>query len=115
MYYKIEGTGHPLVYVPAAFGYAGLHAFPALVAGHSVITVDLQGNGRTADIPDRPISIEQYATDVVGLLKYLEISKAEFFGESYGGDTGATIAVRYPELVKRVAVYGASFGLLRAP
>ena len=110
MYYEIEGTGDPLVFIPPAFGFAGLHSFLALVQNHSVITVDLQGNGRTADIPDRPISIEQYAKDVVGMLKYLKIPKADFFGESYGANTAVMIAVRYPELVGRVATYGATFG-----
>src|SRR5262245_60745782 len=110
MYYEIEGTGDPLVYIPPVFGFAGLHSFPALVQNHSVVTVDLQGNGRTADIPDRPISIEQYAKDVVDLLKYLKIPKADFFGESYGANTAVMIAVRYPELVGRVATYGATFG-----
>ncbi len=110
MHYEIEGTGDPLVFIPPAFGFAGLKSFPALLQNHSVITVDLQGNGRTADIPDRPISIEQYAKDVVGLLKYLGIAKADFFGESYGGNTAALIAVRYPEVVRRVATYSATFG-----
>jgi pimeloyl-ACP methyl ester carboxylesterase len=109
MYYEIEGTGDPLVFIPPAFGFAGRESFPALVQNHSVITVDLQGNGRTADIPDRPISIEQYARDVVELLKYLKISKADFLGESYGGDTAAVIAVRNPELVGRVVTYSATF------
>ena len=109
MYYEIEGTGDPLVYIPPAFGFAGLKSFPALVQGHSVITVDLQGNGRTADIPQRPISIEQYAKDVVDLLKHLGISKAHFLGESYGGNTAALIAIRYPELVRRVVTYSATF------
>jgi pimeloyl-ACP methyl ester carboxylesterase len=109
MYYEIEGTGDPLVFIPPAFGFAGTHSFPDLVQNHAVITVDLQGNGRTADIPDRPISIEQYARDVVGLLKYLNISKADFLGESYGGNTAAMIAVRYPELVGRVVTYSATF------
>jgi pimeloyl-ACP methyl ester carboxylesterase len=110
MYYEIEGTGSPLVFIPPAFGFAGLHSFPELIQSHRVITVDLQGNGRTKDIPERPISIEQYANDVVGLLKYLGIAKADFFGESYGGCTAALIAVRYPDLVGRVATYGATFG-----
>src|SRR6202007_1646123 len=109
MYYEIEGTGDPLVFIPPAFGFAGLHSFPALAQSHSVITVDLQGNGRTSDIPERPISIEQYAKDVVGLLKYLNISKADFLGESYGGNTAAMIAVCYPELVGRVVTYSAPF------
>jgi len=110
MYYEIEGAGNPLVHIPPAFGFAGLKSFPALVQRHSVITVDLQGNGHTADIPERPISIEQYAKDVVGLLKYLGITKADFFGESYGGNTAALIAIRYPEVVGRVVTYSATFG-----
>jgi pimeloyl-ACP methyl ester carboxylesterase len=110
MYYEIEGTGDPLVFIPPAFGYAGLHSFPALIQNHSVVTIDLQGNGRTADLPDRPVSIEQYAQDVIGLLKYLGIAKADLFGESYGGNTAIMIAVRYPEAVGRVATYGATFG-----
>ena len=80
-----------------------------MIQNHLVITIDLQGNGRTADIPDRPISIEQYARDVIELLKYLKIAKADFLGESYGGDTAAIIAVHNPELVRRVATYSATF------
>jgi len=110
MYYEIEGTGDPLVYIPPAFGYAGLKSFPALVQSHSVITVDLQGHGHTTDIPDRPLSIQQYANDVVALLKHLGISKADLFGESYGAATATMIAVRNPELVRRVATYAATFG-----
>jgi pimeloyl-ACP methyl ester carboxylesterase len=110
MYYEIEGTGDPLVYIPPAFGYAGVKSFPALVQGHSVITVDLQGHGHTADIPERPITFEQHAKDVVGLVKYLGISKADFFGESFGGVVGTMIAVHYPEIVGRVATYAATFG-----
>jgi len=109
MYYEIEGTGNPLVFIPPAFGFAGRESFPELIQNHSVITVDLQGNGRTADIPERPISIEQYAKDAVGLLKYLGISKADFVGESYGGNTAAMIAIHHPELVRRVVTYSATF------
>jgi pimeloyl-ACP methyl ester carboxylesterase len=95
MYYEMEGTGDPLVFIPPAFGFAGLESFPALVESHTVLTVDLQGNGRTVDIPERPLSIEQYAEDVV---------------ESFGGNTAVMIAVRYPEIVGRVATFGATYG-----
>lgn len=110
MFYEIGGTGDPLVYIPPAFGFAGLKSFPMLAQSHSIITVDLQGHGRTADIPERPLSIEQYARDVVGLLNYLGISKADFFGESYGAVTAVMIAINHPELVGRVAACGATFG-----
>jgi pimeloyl-ACP methyl ester carboxylesterase len=109
MHYEIEGDGDPLVFIPPAFGFAGLKSFPALAESHAIITMDLQGHGRTPDIPDRPISIEQYAEDVVALLKHLDVPKADFLGESYGGNTAAMIAVRHPELVRRVATYAATF------
>jgi pimeloyl-ACP methyl ester carboxylesterase len=110
MYYEIEGTGDPLVYIPPVLGVAGVNSVPELAKRHLVITVDLQGHGRTADIPERPITLKQNAKDVVGLLKYLGISKADFFGESYGGATAILIAVHSPEPVGRVATYGATFG-----
>jgi pimeloyl-ACP methyl ester carboxylesterase len=110
MYYEMEGTDDPLVCIPPAFGYAGLNRYPALIESHTVITVDLQGHGRTADIPERPLSIERYAEDVARLLKYLGIAKADFFGESYGGNAALMIAARYPELVGRAATYAATFG-----
>ena len=110
MYYEIEGSGDPLVCIPPAFGCAGMKSFPALTENHSVITMDLQGHGRTADIPERPMSLEQNAEDVVGLLRHLGISKADFFGESYGGATAVMIAIKRADLVGRVATYGATFG-----
>jgi len=110
MYYEIEGEGDPLVYVPPAFGCVGTKSFPALTDSHSVIAMDLQGHGRTADIPERPITLQQNASDVVGLLRHLGIRKADFLGESYGGATALMIALQYPDLVCRVATYGATFG-----
>jgi hypothetical protein len=69
MYYEIEGTGEPLVVIHPALQFAGLNSFPSLLDTHSVIPPDLQGHGRTADIPERPLSIEQYAKDVAGIPK----------------------------------------------
>jgi pimeloyl-ACP methyl ester carboxylesterase len=109
MYYELEGTGDPLVFIPPAFGFAGLKSFPALAKRRAIITMDLQGHGRTRDIPERPLSIEQYAEDVVALLKHLDVARADFLGESYGGNTAAMIAVRHPEVVRRVATYSATF------
>ncbi len=110
MYYEIEGTGDPLVYIPAAFGVAGVESFPALVQIRSVITADLQGHGRTADIPERPVTLQQHAEDVIGLLGHLGITKADFLGESYGGAVATIIALRHPGVAGRIATYGATFG-----
>lgn len=82
MYYEIEGSGDPPVYIPPALGCTGMCSFPDLMENHSIITVDLQGHGRSTDILERSLSIEQYAGDVVCLLKRLGIAQADFFGDS---------------------------------
>ena len=43
------------------------------------------------------------------MLEHLGIVKSDFLGESYGGNTVAMIAVRRPELVRRVVTYAATF------
>lgn len=110
MYYEIEGNGTPLVCIPPVFGSAGQKSFPALAARFSVLTVDLQGHGRTADIPERPLTLEQCARDVCALLDHLGIARASFFGESYGSAIAALIALHHPARVDRVATYGGTFG-----
>jgi pimeloyl-ACP methyl ester carboxylesterase len=75
-----------------------------------VLHVDPQGYGRTADIPDRPMTLQQHAHDVVALLDHLEIPQAHCLGESYGGAIALLVALHYPNRVGRVATYGATFG-----
>src|ERR1700756_2945639 len=81
MYYEIEGTGEPLVYIPPAFGYAGVNEFPTLRRNRQVITMDLQGHGRTADIPERPITFDQHAQGVIGLLEVFSLQCPGFSKE----------------------------------
>jgi pimeloyl-ACP methyl ester carboxylesterase len=105
MYYEIHGTvtARPLVTIHPCLGLANV--FPSLTRNRQLIAVELQGHGRSADI-ERPITFEQHADDVAALLKHLGIGQADFFGESFGGTVAISIAVRHPELVRRVAIYG---------
>ena len=105
MYYEIYGTGRPLVLLHGAFMSATV--YPALAESRQVIAVDLQGHGRTADI-DRPFTFEQMADDVAALLKQLKIEQTDIFGYSLGGKVGLALAIRHPELVRRLAIYGAT-------
>jgi pimeloyl-ACP methyl ester carboxylesterase len=110
MYYEIEGDGEPIAFIQRHLAVAGVNTLPALARTHRVITLDVQGHGRTADLPARPMSLHQNAKDVIGLLQHLGISKADLLGESYGGATALLIALHRPDLVRRVATYGATFG-----
>lgn len=106
MYYEIHGAGRPLVTLHGAFMSAAV--YPALAEDNQVIAVDLQGHGRTADI-DRPFSFEQMADDVAALLKQLKIEQTDVFGYSLGGKVSLALAVRHPELVRRLAIFGATY------
>lgn len=110
IYFQIEGEGEPVVFIRRHLAVTGASAMAALAPRRRVITFDLQGHGRTADVADRPMSLEQNARDVIGLLRHLGVPKADFVGESYGGATAILVALRQPELVRRVATYGATFG-----
>lgn len=106
MYYEIHGTGRPLVLLHGSFMSAIF--YPALAEGRQVMTVDLQGHGRTADI-DRPFTFEQMADDVAALLKQLKIEQADIFGYSMGGTVGLALTIRHPELVRRLAIFGSPY------
>ena len=110
LYYEIEGDGDPLVFIPPHLGVAGINGIASLARTRRVITVEVQGHGRTADIRGRPLSLQQNAKDVIALLRQLGISRADFLGESYGGATAVLIALYQPDLVRRVATYGSTFG-----
>lgn len=96
-----------LVTIHPAWGLANV--FPSLTRNRQLIAVELQGHGRTPDI-DRPLTFAQHADDVAALLKHLQIEQADFFGESFGGTVAVMMAIRHPELVRRVATYASPFG-----
>jgi pimeloyl-ACP methyl ester carboxylesterase len=73
-----------------------------------VIAVEMQGHGRTADIP-RPISPDNLADDVAALLYYLKIPRADVIGYSLGGGVAMQCAIRHPEKVRKVVSISAVF------
>jgi pimeloyl-ACP methyl ester carboxylesterase len=103
MYYEVHGAGAPLVLLHGAFGTAT--TYPSLANGRQVIAVELQGHGHTEDI-DRPLTYEQMADDTAALLKQLGIERADVFGYSMGGTVGLALAIRHPDLVRKLAIFG---------
>ncbi|MEA2154216.1 MAG: hypothetical protein QOE11_356 [Solirubrobacteraceae bacterium] len=110
MYYEIHGQGRPLLLLHGAYMTIDLMGpiLPALAEGRQVIAVEQQGHGRTADI-DRPLTYEQMADDTAALLRHLEIPAADVVGYSMGGAIALQLAIRHPDLVRRLVVAAASF------
>src|SRR5205823_1183854 len=99
MYYEIYGEGSPLVLLHGGMLTIELNfatLIPTLAGSHTVIGVELQGHGRTADI-DREITPAALARDVVGLLDHLGIDRAHVLGHSMGAGTALELAVSHPQ------------------
>jgi pimeloyl-ACP methyl ester carboxylesterase len=111
LYYEVHGSGEPVVLLHGSFmtitsnwdGWIG-----ELSKTRRVIAVELQGHGRTADIPREPTSAH-HADDVAALLKYLKLSRVDLIGYSMGGGVAMHVAVRHPDQVRRVVVISSTF------
>ena len=104
MYYEIYGEGMPLVLIhgggstiQTTFG----RIIPKLATSGKLICVELQAHGRTSD-RNSGLSFDRDADDIYELLKKLKIGKADFFGFSNGGTTALKVAIRHPEICKKV-------------
>ncbi|WP_347358926.1 alpha/beta hydrolase [Bdellovibrio sp.] len=106
MYYELYGKaeGVPLVLlhgggstIDTTFG----RILPFLAQNHRVIAIEEQGHGRTSDRKG-PFSFEASADDVAALLKKLNIEQADIFGFSNGASVGMQVALRHPQLVRKL-------------
>lgn len=112
MYYEVHGRGEgvPLVLlhgggstINVTFG----RVLPLFAQHRRVIAVEEQGHGRTTD-RDAPVRFETSADDVAELLRFLKIEQADVFGFSNGASVALQVAIRHPQLVRRL-VFASSF------
>jgi pimeloyl-ACP methyl ester carboxylesterase len=106
MYYEMQGRGDPLIMLhggvnPDQFG----PNIEALAKTHEIVTVHLQGHGNTKDI-DRPYRFAQLADDIAGLAAELKLPSVDVLGHSFGGGVAIQLAIRHPQLVRRLVIVG---------
>lgn len=113
LYYEVHGEENdpPLVLIHGSFMDIPMNwseFIPTLGQGRKLILAEMQGHGRTKDSP-RKFGYAQMADDVAGLLKYLDIERADVLGYSMGGAVAFQMAVRHPESVRRLVVLSATY------
>jgi pimeloyl-ACP methyl ester carboxylesterase len=103
LYFETHGDGQPMILLHGGLGSGEMFGaiLPQLAEHHRVITVDLQGHGRTADI-DRPLDVRLIADDVAALITHLGLQRPDVVGYSFGGGVATQVAVRHPEKVGRL-------------
>ena len=78
-----------------------------LSSNHTVIVFDSRGLGNTT-MGSKPYSMQQLATDAVGLLDALKISKTDVMGYSLGSFLTQQFTIMYPDKVNTLTLVGPS-------
>jgi pimeloyl-ACP methyl ester carboxylesterase len=110
MYYEMRGAGRPLLLlhgggsdIQQSFG----RQLEPFAQAHRVIAPEQVGHGHTPDMPG-PLSYSRMTEDTAALLKQLQLSEVDVVGYSDGGIVALILALRYPQLVRRLVVTGAN-------
>jgi pimeloyl-ACP methyl ester carboxylesterase len=109
LYVETYGSGRPLILLHGGLGAGEMFEpiLPALADHHQVVTVDLQGHGRTADI-DRPLDVRLMGDDIGALIEHLKLVEPDVVGYSLGGGVALQTAIRHPEKVRRLVAASAN-------
>src|SRR3989442_3734565 len=109
LHYETHGAGRPLILLHGGLGSGEMFGpvLPRLAERHQVITPDLQGHGRTADI-DRPIDVRLMAGDIGALIDHLKLDKPDLVGYSLGGGVALHTAAQYPAKIRRLVAASAN-------
>jgi pimeloyl-ACP methyl ester carboxylesterase len=109
LYFETHGAGRPMILLHGGLmsGETFGPTLPTLAERHQVVTVDLQGHGRTADV-DRPIDARLMAGDIAALIDHLGLDKPDLVGYSLGGGVAFHTASAYPAKVGRLVMASAN-------
>jgi pimeloyl-ACP methyl ester carboxylesterase len=106
MYYEVHGRGDGVPLVLLHGGGSTIEVtfsrvLPIFASSRRVIAVEEQGHGRTSD-RDAPVTFESSADDVAALLRHLKVGQADLFGFSNGASVALQVAIRHPQLVRKL-------------
>lgn len=109
-WYAVDGAGEPLVYLHGGFSDADeLDPVRAQYAARfRVYTPDRRGHGRTPDV-EGPLDFERTAADTVAFLEDVVGGPAELVGFSDGATTALHVALRRPDLVRRMGMISGQY------
>ena len=109
LYYETYGQGEPLLLLHG--NGESISSFRqqigALAREYQVIAVDTRDQGQSAATTG-PLSYDLFADDMHALLEQLHLPAAHVVGWSDGGNTGLSMALRYPGQVKSLVTMGAN-------
>src|SRR5207247_3926824 len=104
--YATAGDGPPVLLIcgtgqPADLWFAQVTDLTA--AGHTVITFDNRGCGRS-EAPPAPYQVADMAADTAALIEHLGLGPCDIIGYSLGGYIAQELAVTRADLVRRLVL-----------
>lgn len=108
--YKVSGNGVPFLLVHGWGGSSeSLEALAKLLsANYKTITIDLPGFGLSSK-PYSDWGVGEYAKLLIDFLDQLKLTPINFFGHSFGGALGISIASKYPNHISKLILSGPSY------
>jgi len=109
IWYAIFGHGLPVIMLHGGLSNANYwgHQVRVLDKHYEVIVMDSRGHGRSTRNVE-PYGYDIMASDVLGLMDHLKISKAAIVGWSDGAIIGLDIAMHHPERVSKLFAFAAN-------
>lgn len=110
--YKVLGKGYPLIMIMGYLGameYWDRKTLRFLSRHYKVVIFDNRGMGETP-ASYKEFSIGLFADDVAGLMKALNIRKANILGWSMGSNIAIEFALKYPKKTNKLVLYAADCG-----
>lgn len=110
--YEVRGEGPPLLLIcgtmQPAMSWWLFGGQQLADSGHTVIAFDNRGVP-PSDVPPPPYTVDEMASDAIGLMEHLGLGPYAVMGASLGGMITQRVALRRPDLV-RAAIFLVSGG-----
>jgi pimeloyl-ACP methyl ester carboxylesterase len=106
VFIETDGEGAPVVCIHGLGGSSN-NWTPVLPAfeGRKVIRIDLPGSARSP-LPAQKLSIDFYVDTIASVLRELQVNNADIVAHSMGTIVAQHLAVKHPELVRSLALFG---------
>jgi len=111
--YLEEGSGPPLILIhgsgPGVTAYANWRlTIPKLAKHFRVVAPDMAGFGYTERKAGTQYNLDMWVNHILAFMDALQIPKAGFIGNSFGGGLTLALAARQPDRVDRFILMGAA-------
>lgn len=104
LFYRVEGTGKPVVIVHGLYGSSDnwLTVAKKLSSEYQIFMIDQRNHGRSPNSEEH--SYEAMKNDLAEFFDQQAIEKAIVMGHSMGGKTAMSFAADYPERIEKLIV-----------